>query len=38
MARWLRDPHSADPQASMPDLEVSEADAGDIAAYLATLR
>jgi len=38
MVRWLRDPRAVDPQTAMPDLGVSEADARDIAAYLATLR
>lgn len=38
MVRWLRDPRTVDPLTSMPDLEVSETDARDMAAYLATLR
>jgi len=38
MVRWLRDPRAVDPQTTMPDMEVTEADARDIAAYLATLR
>jgi mono/diheme cytochrome c family protein len=37
MVRWIRDPQSVDPQTTMPDLEVGEQDARDIAAYLATL-
>jgi mono/diheme cytochrome c family protein len=37
MTRWLRDPHSVDPHTAMPDAGVGEADARDIAAYLATL-
>jgi len=38
MERWIREPHRVDPLTAMPDLEVSERDARDIAAYLATLR
>ena len=38
MVRWLREPRAVDPLTAMPDLEVTEADARDIAAYLATLR
>lgn len=38
MAAWLRAPKKFDPQTTMPDLDVSEADAQDMAAYLATLR
>ncbi len=38
MARWLRDPQGVDPQTAMPALGVSEQDARDMAAYLATLR
>jgi mono/diheme cytochrome c family protein len=38
MARWLRSPRSVNPGSAMPDLGVSERDARDIAAYLATLR
>ena len=38
MVRWLRHPRAVDPLTAMPDLEVTEADARDIAAYLATLR
>lgn len=37
MVRWLRDPQSIDPMTAMPNLEVSERDARDMAAYLATL-
>ena len=37
MVRWLRDPKSIDPWTAMPDLDVSERAARDIAAYLATL-
>jgi mono/diheme cytochrome c family protein len=38
MVRWIRDPQGVDPQTTMPDLQVGEQDARDIAAYLATLR
>jgi mono/diheme cytochrome c family protein len=38
MARWLRGPKSFAPLTAMPDLGVTERDARDIAAYLATLR
>jgi len=37
LVRWLRHPKTIDPQTAMPDLEVSEADARDMAAYLGTL-
>ena len=38
MVRWLRHPQQVDALTAMPDLEVTEADGRDIAAYLATLR
>lgn len=38
MVRWLRDPQRFDPASAMPDLHMSESDARDIAAFLATLR
>lgn len=38
MARWVRDPHAIDPETAMPPLGVSERDAHNIAAYLATLK
>jgi mono/diheme cytochrome c family protein len=38
MARWLRAPQRYAPLTAMPDLGVTERDARDIAAYLATLR
>ena len=38
MVRWLRDPQAVDPHTAMPQLGVSEQDARDMAAYLATLR
>jgi mono/diheme cytochrome c family protein len=38
LMRWLRSPHEVAPASAMPDLGVSEQDALDIAAYLATLK
>jgi cytochrome c len=38
MIRWIRDPQSALPGTAMPDLDVSEKDGRDIAAYLYTLQ
>jgi mono/diheme cytochrome c family protein len=38
MVRWIREPASIDPRTAMPALGVSERDARDMAAYLATLR
>jgi mono/diheme cytochrome c family protein len=37
MVRWLRAPQAVSPASAMPDLGVTERDAADIAAYLATL-
>jgi mono/diheme cytochrome c family protein len=37
MQRWLREPQKIDPRTAMPDLGLSERDAADVAAYLATL-
>lgn len=37
MVRWLRNPQAVDPRTAMPDLELTEQDAIDAAAYLATL-
>jgi mono/diheme cytochrome c family protein len=37
MQRWLLDPQRIDPRTAMPALGLSERDAADIAAYLATL-
>lgn len=37
MVRWLRAPQQVDAHTAMPDLQVTEADANDIAAYLETL-
>lgn len=38
LARWVQDPDAIRPGTAMPDLDVSEADAQDIAAYLHSLR
>jgi cytochrome c1 len=38
MARWIRDPQSVVPGNAMPDVGLSEQQARDVAAYLATLR
>jgi cytochrome c len=38
LVRWLQNPPAVDPRTAMPDLGVSKAEAGDIAAYLHTLR
>jgi cytochrome c len=38
LVRWIRQPQALVPGTLMPDLGVSAADAGDIAAYLGTLR
>jgi len=35
---WLREPQRVNPDSAMPDLGVSERDARDMAAYLATLQ
>jgi cytochrome c len=37
MVRWLRDPPAVDPRTAMPNMNISEANARDIAAYLYTL-
>lgn len=37
MAQWIRDPQRFDPMTRMPDLQVTEAHARDMAAYLFTL-
>jgi cytochrome c1 len=34
MARWIREPRRIDPRTTMPDLQVSEAHARDMVAYL----
>lgn len=34
LVRWIRDPQAVDPLTAMPDLDVSEADAAAMAAYL----
>lgn len=38
MVRWLRHPTEVDPLTAMPDLDVTEQDAQDMAAYLETLK
>jgi mono/diheme cytochrome c family protein len=38
MVAWLRAPQAVNPGSAMPDLGLTERDAADIAAYLATLR
>jgi cytochrome c2 len=38
MARWLRDPQAVAPGNAMPNVGLSEPQARDMAAYLATLR
>lgn len=38
MAHWLRSPQSVSPPTAMPDLGVTERDARDMAAWLATLK
>ncbi len=38
LVRWLRSPQQVNPLSAMPDLAVSERDARDMAAYLATLK
>lgn len=38
LERWIRVPQEVDPGTAMPDLDVSDQDARDIAAYLLTLR
>jgi cytochrome c1 len=38
LIRWIQDPPAVDPMTAMPKLNVSEADARDIASYLYTLK
>ena len=38
MVRWLQAPQAIYPEGAMPNLGVTERDARDIAAYLATLK
>jgi mono/diheme cytochrome c family protein len=38
LARWLRDPSAQEPTRHMPNLELSEAEASALAAFLASLR
>ncbi|MFC4859441.1 c-type cytochrome, partial [Actinophytocola glycyrrhizae] len=37
LQHWIRDPQEVEPGTAMPDLDVSELEARDIAAYLLTL-
>ncbi|HZQ25692.1 MAG TPA: c-type cytochrome [Terriglobales bacterium] len=38
MMRWIEHPHQVEPHTLMPEMNVSEQDSRDIAAYLYTLR
>lgn len=38
LVTWIRDPDEVRPGTAMPDLDVTEADARDVAAYLLSLR
>lgn len=38
MIKWIRDPQTAEPGTAMPDMNVTQTDARNIAAYLYTLR
>lgn len=38
LIKWLRKPQEINPRTAMPNLGISEADAKDIAAFLATLK
>lgn len=38
LAYWIRHPQKVDPRTAMPDMQVSEAQARDMVAYLRTLR
>ena len=38
MMRWIQHPHQVEPHTVMPEMNVSEQDSRDIAAYLYTLR
>jgi len=38
LMRWIRNPQAVDDKSAMPNLDVSERDARDIAAYLYTLK
>ncbi len=38
LARWIRDPQGVEPGTAMPNLQVSEEDARNIAAYLETIK
>ena len=38
MMKWIQHPHSVEPHTAMPEMNVTEQDSRDIAAYLYTLR
>ena len=38
MVRWIQHPRDVDPLTAMPNLNVNDADARDIASYLYTLK
>jgi cytochrome c2 len=38
LAHWIRAPQAIDPRTAMPDMQVGEAHARDMVAFLATLR
>jgi cytochrome c1 len=38
MIRWLRDPPAVDPRTAMPNLDLTDQESRDIAAYLYTLK
>jgi cytochrome c1 len=38
LVRWIRDPRGVDSLTAMPNLDVSDQDARDIAAYLYSIR
>ena len=38
LVRWIRDPQAVEPGTAMPNLNVTEEDARNIAAYLTTLK
>ena len=38
LRRWIQSPHSINPRTVMPDMNVTDADAADIATFLETLK
>jgi cytochrome c1 len=38
MVRWIRNPQQVDPETAMPEMNVTEQDANDLAQFLYTLR